>query len=195
LPTNDRYLKRILLYWNEVANALGGEEAALARLELSPDGTPAILNPGTPGAERLFQLLETRAAAGQTPLHERLGAMIRFAPESEGVRKLIEPLLLRRGSTRGLLRSQAERWPEMMAAEIFAEHFAQSDLRRSVIEVFTAAPASDCAAAAMAETVLRERDTAPRARPRRRSLASASSPQDTWERHRHGAFDGTDRLR
>ena len=44
----------------------------------------------------------------------------------------------------------------MIAAEIFAEHFAQSDLRRSVIEVFTADPASDCAAAALAETLLRE---------------------------------------
>ena len=46
----------------------------------------------------------------------------------------------------------------MMAPEIFADHFAQSDLRQSVIDLFTAYPESDCAAAALAETALREQD-------------------------------------
>ena len=158
LDESDRYLRRVLLHWSDVAKALGGEEAALVRLGLSPHTTLKILHPGTPGAERIFELLEARAAASQTPLHERLAAMRRFAPDSDEMRKLIEPLLLWPGSTRGWRDSNAERWPGMMAAEIFAEHFAQSDLRRSVIEVFAAHPESDCAAAALAETLLRERD-------------------------------------
>jgi hypothetical protein len=159
LDQSDRYLKRVLPIWDHVASALGGEEAALVRLELSPHSTLAILNPGSPGAERVFRLLEPQAAARHTPLHELVSAMRQFAPASEEMRKLIEPLLLQRGSTRGVMRSNSERWPDMMAAEIFAEHFARSDLRQSVIDVFTADPASDCAAAALAETVLREGDT------------------------------------
>jgi hypothetical protein len=143
-----------------VTRAFGGEEAALARLELSPQSTLKILNPGTPGAERMFRLLEARAAAGQTPLHERLAAMRRFAPESDAMRKLIEPRLLSPGSTRGMLLSISERWPAMMAAEIFAEHFARSDLRPAVIDFFSIHPESDCAAAALAETLLREPDAA-----------------------------------
>jgi hypothetical protein len=94
LDESDRYLKRVLPHWDHVASALGGEEAALVRLELSPHSTLAILNPGSPGAERVFRLLEAQAAARQTPLHERVSAMRQFAPDSEEMHKLIEPLLL-----------------------------------------------------------------------------------------------------
>jgi hypothetical protein len=161
LEESDRYLRRVLIHWDDVASGLGGEEKALVRLDLSPHRTLKILHPGTPSAQRLFELLEARAAdVPAAPFDERLAAMRRFAPNSAQMRKLIEPLLLQRGSTRDWRRSNAERWPGMIAAEIFAEHFAQSDLRRSVIEVFTADPTSDCAAAALAETLLRERDAA-----------------------------------
>jgi hypothetical protein len=156
---SDRYLKRVLSHWDCVASALGGEETALARLELSPESTLAVINPGSPGAERVFELLDTRAVAGRTPFRERIGAMQRFAPDSEGMRKLIEPLLLRRGSAPGLLARDSGHGPNMMAAEIFAEHFTRSDLRESVIDAFNASPANDCAAAALAEIALREGDT------------------------------------
>jgi hypothetical protein len=159
LDQSDRYLRRILPYWDQVAQTLGGEGPALKRLGLSPEDTLAILNPGMPAAENLYQLLEA-ASTQRVPLHERLGAMQRFAPDSAAMRKLIEPLLLRPGSTEGIPQSNSERWPAMMAAEIFADHFAQSDLRQAVIDLFTSNPASDCAAAALAETVLRERDPA-----------------------------------
>jgi hypothetical protein len=159
LNQSDRYLRRILAYWHQVAATLGGEGPALNRLGLASEDTLAILNPGTPAAESLFKLLEATSTQ-RVPLHVRLGAMQRFAPDSAAMRKLIEPILLRPGSTTGILQSNSERWPAMMAAEIFADHFAQSDLRQAVIELFTSDPTSDCAAAALAETLLRERDTA-----------------------------------
>ena len=152
---SDRCLKRVLACWGRVTSALGGEEAALTRLGLSPEDTFAVLNPGTPNAERVFLLLDARATSRQL---DRLRAMQRFAPDSPAMRKLIEPLLLQRGSTRRLPRSNSEAWPAMIAAEIFADHFAQSELRQLVIDLFISDPESDCAAAALAETALRERD-------------------------------------
>ena len=160
LDESGRYLDRVLPHWDGVANALGGEESALRRLELSPNSTLKVLNPGTSGAERLFQLLEQRIASTQMPLQEWLTALRRFAPDGETMRKLIEPLLLRPISSHGPPRSNYDRWPEMMAAEIFAEYFAHSNLRQSVIDVFIAHPESECAASALAEALLRERDMA-----------------------------------
>ena len=159
LDKSDRYIKRILPRWDQVAAVLGGDEAALARLELTPESTLPILDPGTPNARRIFDLLEGKHDARLT-LNTRLAALRRFAPEGEAMRGLIESLLRRGGSTAGERLSNKERWPYLMAAEIFAEHFARSDLRQLAIDQLSADPSSECAAAALAETTLRDRDAA-----------------------------------
>jgi hypothetical protein len=155
LDKSDRYLKRILPHWDRVTEALGGDEGALARLELSSHRGFPILNPGVQNAEHLFRLLDSRTTP-QTPLYERLGAVQRFAHDGPLMRRLIEPLLLSRGSTRNAPLSNSQRWPSLMAAEIFADHFAQTDLRKKVIDHFKADPRNESAAEALAETSLRE---------------------------------------
>ena len=159
LDKSDRYLKRILPRWDKVVAALGGEDAVLERFEVSAETMLPLLDPGTPNAKRLFDLLDGKPDPRVT-LDIRLAALRRFAPEGPVMRGLIEPLLRRGGSTSGMRLSNKERWPSFMAAEIFAEHFAHSELRQIAIDQLSAAPNSDCAAAALAETVLRERDAA-----------------------------------
>ncbi len=154
---SDRYLKRILSNWDRVTGALGGEAATLKRLRLSAPAALAILNPGTPNARHLFELLDGTKDTPARELHERLAAVQRFHPDGALMRSLIEPLLLEAEPLRGR-HSNADRWPAMMAAEIFADHFSRSDLRQKVIDVFTNDPRSDCAAGALAETVLRHPD-------------------------------------
>jgi hypothetical protein len=155
LDESDRYLRRILPQWDRVTEALGGDEGALARLELSSHGAFPILNPGVQNAEHLFRLLDSRTSP-QTPLYERLSAVQRFAHDGPLMRRLIEPLLLSRGSTLNAPLSNSQRWPSLMAAEIFADHFAQTDLRKKVIDHFKADPRNESAAEALAETSLRE---------------------------------------
>lgn len=70
---------------------------------------------------------------------------------------LIAPLLLRY-IPRDVRRSMNDRWPEWMAPEIFGEHFAQSELRREVVDYFINEPKSSPAAAALAETALRSQE-------------------------------------
>ena len=56
------------------------------------------------------------------------------------------------------VRRMNDLWPELIASEIFAEHFAQSDLRQQVVNHFMTEPRSSCAAAALAEAALRMRE-------------------------------------
>ena len=114
--------KGILPRWDQVAAVLGGDEAALARLELTPESTLPILDPGTPNARRIFDLLEGKHDARLT-LNTRLAALRRFAPEGEAMRGLIKSLLRRGGSTAGERLSNKERWPYLMAAEILRGAF------------------------------------------------------------------------
>lgn len=155
LGQTDRYIKRILPRWDRVTLLLGGNDAALSRLELMPETTLPVLDPGTPNAKRVFDLLEARKDKHLT-LDTQLAALRRFAPEGPVMRELIVSLLKHRGSGR----SSKERWPSYMAAEIFAEHFASSDLRQVAIDQLSADPSSECAAAALAEMTLRYPDAA-----------------------------------
>jgi hypothetical protein len=117
------------------------------------------LNPGVPNADRLFNLL--RAAiptARHVRTHDYIGAVARFAPESDEMRDAIMPLLLAR-ETRSVRRTNADVWAVMTAAESFAEHLSTSpSLMTQVIDCFRAAPRSEGPAAALAEVVLRRRE-------------------------------------
>src|SRR5262249_10274220 len=120
--------------------------------------TLSILNPGPPNADHVFELLQARVTpASHMQLHEHLGAVRRFRPDSALMRSLITPLLLSY-VPRGVPRSMLDLLPELMAPEIFAEHFAQSNLRQEVVDYFMTEPRSSCAAAALAETALRIRE-------------------------------------
>jgi hypothetical protein len=152
-----RYLKRILPYWDRVTDALGGEAATLKRFGLTTPAALTMLDPGIPNARRLFELLDGTKQTPVRELHERLSAVQRFNPHGALMRSLIEPLLLEAGPVQ-CRQSNADRWPAVMAAEIFADHFSQSDLRQKVIDVFTSNPLSDCAAGALAETVVRHHE-------------------------------------
>jgi hypothetical protein len=137
---------------------LGREEAALVRLELTPETTLPILDPGTPNANHLFDLLEAQQDS-RAAVTTQLAAIGRFAPEGPRMRLLIEPRLRRGGSTSGTYLSNEERRATFMVAEIFAEHFARSDLRQVAIDQLSADPSSECAVAALAETALREQNS------------------------------------
>ena len=63
LDKSDRYIKRILPRWVPVAALLGGDEAALARLAFTPETTLPVLDPGTPNAKHIFDLLEAKQDA------------------------------------------------------------------------------------------------------------------------------------
>ncbi|RKE68010.1 NACHT domain-containing protein [Pseudorhodoplanes sinuspersici] len=158
LDKSDRYIKRILPRWDRAIAVFGSEDDALTRFQIAPETTLPTLDPGTPNAKRLFALLYG-STDPQLRLDTKLGALRRFAPEGTEMRSLIEPLI-RTGSTYGQWLSNRDRWPSHMAAEIFAEHFAHSDLYQIAIDQVTADPESACAVAALAETVLREHDAA-----------------------------------
>lgn len=158
LDKSDRYIKRLLPRWDRAIAVLGGEDATLTRFEITAETTLPTLDPGTPNAKRLFDLLYA-SSDPHLQLDTKLGALRRFAPDSVEMRRLIEPLI-RKGSTRGEWSSNRDLWPSHMAAEIFAEHFAHGDLRQIAVDQVTTDPESACAVAALAETLLREHDVA-----------------------------------
>jgi hypothetical protein len=158
LDRSDRYIKRILPRWDRAIAAFRSEDEAMSRFEISAETTLPVLDPGTPNAKRLFDLLYS-STDPQLQRDTKLGALRRFAPEGIEMRGVIESLI-RAGSTRGQWVSNRDLWPSHMAAEIFAEHFAHSDLRQIAINQVTTDPESACAAAALAETLLREDEAA-----------------------------------
>jgi hypothetical protein len=79
--------------------------------------------------------------------HVQISALARFAPKSQEMRALIRSQL-----------ANPEYWGGLIAAEVFAEHFAEdAELRRHVIDQFSQRPWS-FAAAALAELLLRKPD-------------------------------------
>ena len=110
---SDRYLRRVLPFWDRLVKALGGEDGALARLEMEPTETFAILNPGPPNADHVFELLQARVTtARDVRLDEHLRAVRRFRPDSALMRSLITPLLL--SYVPKARRSMIDLWPELI---------------------------------------------------------------------------------
>jgi len=158
LSRTDRYLRRILPFWDRLVSTLGSDEATLMRLNMDPPEALAILTPGPTNADRVFELLQARVGpASRMQLDAYLGAVRRFRPDGALLRSLIAPLLLHY-IPHEVRRSMSDRWPEWMAPEIFAEHFAQSELRKEVVDYFINEPRSSSAAGALAETALRSQE-------------------------------------
>lgn len=150
LRSDDRYLRRFLLRWDELIRVLGGEVEALERLQITPDVVLPLLEPSQPNAQRLFDLLLQKASSSpHLHKHVLMSAMARFAPTSAQMRELILP---------ALTSWEGEYWARLIAGEIFAEHFADdSELRGQVIEHFVRDPRG-AGAGALAELVLRRSD-------------------------------------
>jgi hypothetical protein len=157
---DDRYLRRMLPLWDRFSVALGGDDEVLRRLELSAETCLGVLTPGIRNAEKLFNLLvETIPSSRHVHKHDHIAALARFAPESDAMRELIMPLLLTRGFIPGQGFTNVDVWAGMIAADLFAEHFADSPvLLRQVTDVFVTNPSMPFAASALAEVVLRQQD-------------------------------------
>jgi hypothetical protein len=53
---DDRYLRRVLLYWPRLIDALGSEDAVIERLAMTAESILPQINPIEPNAERLFEI-------------------------------------------------------------------------------------------------------------------------------------------
>src|SRR5271165_1284968 len=144
---DDRYIRRVLRYWSRFIEALGSDDAVIERLQIKADSILPLINPIEPNAERLFETLTTRAAPRQLlAQHVQISTLARFAPKSQEMRAMIVPLITHWAGT--------EYWGGLIAAEVFAEHFAEdAELRRHVIDQFRQNPRS-FATAALAELLL-----------------------------------------
>ena len=144
---DERYIRRVLRYWPRFIEALGSENAVIERLQIKADSILPLINPIDPNAERLFETLTTGAAPKQLlSQHIQISALARFAPKSQEMRAMIVPLLSHWAGT--------EYWGGLIAAEVFAEHYAEdTELRRHVIDHFNQRPQS-FTAAALAELLL-----------------------------------------
>ncbi|TBB28159.1 NACHT domain-containing protein [Rhizobium ruizarguesonis] len=150
------FLKRILAKWEEVADGLGGEAVALSRLKISAETALSGLDPGTAGAARLLDLLDNEDRLGGTRLRDRLAAWQRFDPHGPEMRRLIASMII---PTKEGLVGRTDREARLMAAGLFAEYFAETDLRNDVIAAFDKDPANDGAASALAEMIVRKRNS------------------------------------
>jgi hypothetical protein len=155
---DDRYMRRMLPMWDRFVAALGSERDLVERLQISPETCLTVLDPGVQNADKLFALMMAAVpAARHVNLHEHIGVLARFQPDGDAMRDLIMPLVLLRGRSR----TNGDTWAAMSAAEIFAEHFSQTPaLLKQVVDSFTSSPSRSCAAAALAEIVLRRPDAA-----------------------------------
>jgi NACHT domain-containing protein len=149
LHKDDRYLRRVLRYWSRLVKALGSEDAVIERLEMTPDTILPLINPIDPNARNLFDIFISKAP--KSPFlakYVQINALARFAPKSPKLRALILDQLIHSGDV--------EYWGGLIAAEVFAEHFAEdAELRGHVIARFDRNPGS-YAAAALAELLLRQ---------------------------------------
>jgi hypothetical protein len=151
---DDRYLRRVMRYWPQFIEALGSEDAVIERLSMTPDAILPLINPIEPNAQRLFDMLISKAP---TSLHlgkyVQINALARFAPKSRELRTLVLHHLTYPG--------EVEYWGALTAAEVFAEHFAEdAELRGHVVDRFDRNPQS-FAATALAELLLRRPEAEP----------------------------------
>jgi NACHT domain len=155
---DDRYMRRMLPMWDRFVAALESEKDVIERLQISPETCLTVLNPGVRNAGKLFALMMAAIpTARHVNLHEHISVLARFQPDSDAMRDLIMPLVLLRGRSR----TNGDTWAAMSAAEIFAEHFSQRPaLLKQVVDSFAESPTRSCAAAALAEIVLRNPDAA-----------------------------------
>ena len=160
LRDDDRYVKRMLPLWDRFVSAVGSETNVIERLQLLPGTCLPVLNPGVKNADRLFDLMMAAIpSARHVNMHEHIGVLARFRPDSDAMRELVMPIVC--SHTRAFGRTNGDTWTAMLAAEIFAEHFSQTpNLLKQVVDSFAADPTRSCAAAALAEVVLRRPDPA-----------------------------------
>jgi hypothetical protein len=85
-------------------------------------------------------------------MHDHIGVVARFEPDGPVMRDLIMPIL----TSNEYGHSNADTWAEMMAADVFADHFSLVPaLLADVMNAFSADPTRSTAAAALAEVTLR----------------------------------------
>jgi hypothetical protein len=150
LRDDGRDLRRLLAEWDELVQALGGEEQVLERFELTPESVLSLLEPTWPNAQRLFELMMLRSVgAPHLSQHVLLSATARFEPGGQRTRQLVQSTLMS---------DEPQYWAMLIAGEIFAEQFAgDQDFRNRLIERFSHEPRG-AATGALAELLLRHRD-------------------------------------
>lgn len=148
---DDRYLRWMLRYWPELVKKLGGVEATIERLALSPEALLDLLKTDMPHSAEMYKLMMDRAPQYKhVRAHAILTAMARFEPQCSRLRGELRHWLL--GDDHG------EYWGGLVAAEIFAEQFAQDAALRA--DIVSALDTNEFAVAALAEYLLRHRDDA-----------------------------------
>lgn len=148
LRGDDRYLRRILGLWPRLLVALDDPEVAMKRFGLTAETTLDLLDPIYPNARQLYDaLMKTIDAALNVQPRVLMGAVAKFEPASERLRGLVLSQLV----PKRVVDYQAG----LLAAEIFADQFADDrEMRSDVLESFRKNP-HGAAAGALAELAVR----------------------------------------
>ena len=153
LRESERIVGHLLRYWVPLTSGLGGQEAVMQRLGLSPDALLPQLSPNEPNARAVFELLikvaQTVPSMGR---YIQMNALAKFSPQSDALRSMVLARLT--------VPTQGEYWDGLIAGEIFAEQFATDDeMRTAVVAAFERNPYNFAAAAALAELLVHDNDT------------------------------------
>jgi hypothetical protein len=154
LTKEDIFLRRLMPRWNEMSEALGGDQAVIDRLEISPERCLPSLHAGIPNARRLFDLLMPAVPSAQhVHRFDFISALVEFAPRGQEMREMLETMIGHgiRGRTIGDLTAM------LKAGQVFADYFRDDPaMRKLTIEAFNTNPANAMATGALAELLLRE---------------------------------------
>ena len=127
LRESERIVGHLLRYWVPLTSGLGGQEAVMQRLGLSPDALLPQLSPNEPNARAVFELLmkvaQTVPSMGK---HIQMNALAKFSPQCDALCAMVLARLT--APKRG------EYWDGLIAGEIFGEQFAtDGEMRTAVV--------------------------------------------------------------
>ena len=153
LRESERIVGHILRYWVSLVSAMGGEEAVMRRLGLSPDAMLPHLSPNEPNARAVFELIIRSAQTSHSmDNYIQMNTLANFSPQCDALRTMVLEQLT--APTRGGY------WDGLIAGEIFAEKFSTDvEMRAAVISAFERAPYAFAATAALAELLVLDNDT------------------------------------
>lgn len=156
LTKEDIYLRRLLPRWAEVCETLGGEVAAMERLDITPERTLGSLHAGIPDAKHLFDLLIARVPTAQhVQKRDVIAALSMFAPRSPEMRQELEAMMNDFGPNRTI----GDLIAILLGGQVFADQFRDDrEMRGRVLDTFNANPGNVFVTGALTELLLREDD-------------------------------------